>query len=76
MIGIQSITAYFGSNTLTKNNFLSLLFRIGGRPFGAALMSRTVVSLIKFIPVFGTLVGAEINAATGAAITIALGMYI
>jgi uncharacterized protein (DUF697 family) len=77
MIGIQSLmmvslTACFGNNALSKTNFVVFLGGLGGT-FGAAVVGRTFLSLIKFIPEFGKMIGAELNSATGATITLALG---
>ena len=76
MMGIQvamlaHITAVFGIPP-SKFNFISALTGIG-MPFAAAMAGRTVVSLLKFIPGFGTAAGTAINAATGGAITLAIG---
>ncbi|MCL2233051.1 MAG: hypothetical protein FWB99_08250 [Treponema sp.] len=75
MVAIQvvmmaHITACFGFDpSLLK--FKSILTGLGG-PFAAALVGRTLVSLLKFIPGLGTAAGGAINAAVGGGITIAL----
>jgi len=80
MVGIQiammvNITACFGL-TPSEFNFKVILSGLGG-PFAAAVVGRTLVSLLKLIPGFGTIAGGAINAATGASITYAIGsLYI
>ena len=76
MVGIQvgmmaNITACFGIKP-SNLNFKAILSGLGG-PFAAAVVGRTLVSLIKLIPGIGTLVGGTINATTGATITFAIG---
>jgi len=80
MVAIQvammaNITACFGIKP-SDFNLKTVLTGLGG-PFAAAAAGRTVVSLLKAIPGVGTLIGGGINAATGGAITFALGsLYI
>jgi uncharacterized protein (DUF697 family)/GTP-binding protein EngB required for normal cell division len=76
MIAIQitmmaNITACFGLSPSTFD-FKTIISGLGG-PFASAVVGRTLVSLLKLIPGVGTLFGGAINAATGAAITFALG---
>jgi uncharacterized protein (DUF697 family) len=76
MVAIQiammvNITACFGLKP-SNFNFKTILSGLGG-PFVAAVVGRTLVSLLKLIPGIGTLAGGAINAATGAAITFAIG---
>ncbi|MDR1868213.1 MAG: 50S ribosome-binding GTPase [Treponema sp.] len=76
MIGIQiamtvNITACFGLKP-SNFNFKTILSGLGG-PFAAAVVGRTLVSLLKLIPGIGTGAGIAINAATGATITFAIG---
>jgi len=76
MVAIQvgmmvNITACFGFDS-SKLNFKTILSGLGG-PFAAAFVGRTLVSLIKLIPGIGTGIGGAINAATGAALTFAIG---
>jgi len=75
MIAIQTgmmvhITASFGIN-LSSFNFKTVLSGLSG-PFAAAVVGRTLVSLIKLIPGIGTVIGGTINAATGGVLTFAL----
>jgi uncharacterized protein (DUF697 family)/GTP-binding protein EngB required for normal cell division len=75
MVGIQlammaKITACFGLKPSSFN--FKTIVGLGG-PFAAAVVGRTLVSLLKLIPVIGTAAGGVINAATGASITYALG---
>ncbi|WP_162510681.1 GTPase [Treponema endosymbiont of Eucomonympha sp.] len=80
MIAIQigmmaNITACFGIRS-SNFNFKTVLSGVGG-PFAAAVVGRTFVSLLKLIPVLGTIAGGAINATTGAVITFAIGsLYI
>lgn len=74
MVAIQvammaHITACFGIDASV--NFKTVISGLGG-PFAAAVVGRTLVSLLKLIPGLGTLAGGAINAATGGALTIAL----
>jgi uncharacterized protein (DUF697 family) len=76
MIGIQiammvNITVYFGLRP-SNFNFGTILSGLGG-PFAAAVVGRTLVSLLKLIPGIGTLAAGAINAATGASIIFAIG---
>jgi uncharacterized protein (DUF697 family)/GTP-binding protein EngB required for normal cell division len=76
MVGIQiammaNITVCFGFNP-ENFNFKTILAGMGG-PFAAAVVGRTLVSLLKLIPGIGTLAGGVINASTGASITFAIG---
>jgi uncharacterized protein (DUF697 family)/GTP-binding protein EngB required for normal cell division len=76
MVAIQvammvNITACFGLKP-SDFNFKTILSGLGG-PFAAAVVGRTLVSLLKLIPGIGTLAGGAINAATGASITFAIG---
>jgi uncharacterized protein (DUF697 family) len=76
MVGIQitmmvKITSCFGIKP-SNFNFKTILAGLGG-PFAAAVVGRTLVSLLKLIPGFATIAGGAINAATGGAITFALG---
>jgi uncharacterized protein (DUF697 family)/GTP-binding protein EngB required for normal cell division len=76
MVAIQiammvNITACFGLKP-SNFNFKTILSGLGG-PFAAAVVGRTLVSLLKLIPGIGTLAGGAINAATGATITFAIG---
>jgi uncharacterized protein (DUF697 family) len=80
MVAIQigmmaKITASFGLKP-SNFNFKTIISGLGG-PLAAAVAGRTVVSLLKLIPGFGTVAGGMINAGTGAAITYAIGtLYI
>jgi uncharacterized protein (DUF697 family) len=76
MVAIQvammaNITACFGIKP-SNFNFKTILSGVGG-PFAAAVVGRTLVSLLKLIPGIGTIAGGAINAATGATITFAIG---
>jgi uncharacterized protein (DUF697 family)/predicted GTPase len=76
MVAIQiammvNITACFGLNP-SNFNFATVISGLGG-PFAAAVVGRTLVSLLKLIPGIGTLAGGTINAATGSSITFAIG---
>jgi uncharacterized protein (DUF697 family) len=76
MVAIQiammvNITACFGLKS-SNFNFKTILSGLGG-PFAAAVVGRTLVSLLKLIPGIGTIAGGAINATTGAAITFAIG---
>jgi len=68
---MASITACFGLNPL-KLNLKTVILGLGG-PFAAIAVGRTLVSLLKLIPGFGTAAGGMINATTGGSITLALG---
>jgi uncharacterized protein (DUF697 family) len=68
---MEKITACFGLKP-SSFNFKTILPGLGG-PFADAVVGRTLVSLLKFIPVIGTVAGGAINAVTGGAITYALG---
>lgn len=75
MVAIQAgmmvhITACFGMNP-SHFNFKTVLSGLGG-PFAAAVVGRTLVSLIKLIPGIGTAIGGTINAVTGGALTFAI----
>jgi uncharacterized protein (DUF697 family) len=80
MVAIQitmmvNITACFGFRQ-SNFNFKTIITGLGG-PFTATVVGRTLTSCLKFIPGIGTAVGGAINAATGAAITFAIGsLYI
>jgi uncharacterized protein (DUF697 family) len=77
MVAIQvammaKITACFGLKP-SSFNFKTIVSGLGG-PFAAKVVGKTLAaSLLKFIPVIGTVAGGLINAATGGAITYALG---
>jgi len=76
MVGIQvammaNITSCFGLKP-SNLNYKAILSGLGG-PFAAAVVGRTLVSLIKLIPGIGPIVGGGINATTGATITFAIG---